>query len=69
MFSRILWKSSGSCGVSWGENYVDKLERGSKKGLREKAEQGHWPTVARCDYLRPALPWAGIGDPDSRAHF
>ncbi len=28
------------------KNYIDNLTEEVKKGLREKAEQGHWPTVA-----------------------
>ena len=33
--------------VLMAKNYVDNLSEEVKKGLREKAEQGHWPTVAR----------------------
>src|SRR4029453_5023990 len=32
--------------VLMAKNYVDNLSEEVKKGLREKAEQGHWPTVA-----------------------
>src|SRR6185436_14859319 len=30
--------------VLMAKNYVDNLSEEVKKGLREKAEQGHWPT-------------------------
>ena len=32
--------------VLMAKNYVDNLSEEVKKGLREKAEQGHWPSVA-----------------------
>lgn len=37
--------------VLMAKNYVDNLSEEVKKGLREKAEQGHWPTVAPVGYL------------------
>jgi site-specific DNA recombinase len=33
------------------KNYVDNLSEEVKKGLREKAEQGHWPSVAPVGYI------------------
>ena len=33
------------------KNYVDNLSEEVKKGLSEKAEQGHWPTVAHVGYV------------------
>src|SRR5262249_30267259 len=33
------------------KNYVDNLSEEVKKGLREKAEQGHWPSVAPIGYI------------------
>src|SRR5712692_1801985 len=36
--------------VLMAKNYVDNLSEEVKKGLREKAEQGHWPTVATVGY-------------------
>src|SRR5262249_42485557 len=32
-------------------NYVDNLSEEVKKGMREKAAQGHWPTVAPIGYV------------------
>jgi ABC-type multidrug transport system fused ATPase/permease subunit len=37
--------------VLMAKNYVDNLSEEVKKGLREKAEQGHWPTVAPVGYV------------------
>jgi hypothetical protein len=37
--------------VLMAKNYVDNLSEEVKKGLREKAEQGHWPTVAHVGYV------------------
>ena len=37
--------------VLMAKNYVENLSEEVKKGLREKAEQGHWPTVARVGYV------------------
>jgi DNA invertase Pin-like site-specific DNA recombinase len=33
------------------KNYVDNLSEEVKKGLLEKAEQGHWPTRAPVGYV------------------
>ena len=33
------------------KNYIDNLSEEMKKGMREKAQQGHWPTVAHVGYL------------------
>ena len=37
--------------VLMAKNYVDNLSEEVKKGMREKAEQGHWPTKAPVGYL------------------
>src|SRR5262249_45510818 len=36
--------------VLMAKQYVDNLSEEVKKGLREKAEQGHWPTKAPVGY-------------------
>jgi site-specific DNA recombinase len=33
------------------KNYIDNLGEEVKKGMREKAEQGHWPSMAPIGYL------------------
>jgi len=37
--------------VLMAKQYVDNLSEEVKKGLREKAEQGHWPGVAHVGYI------------------
>src|SRR5438552_9677485 len=37
--------------VLMAKNYVDNLSEEVKKGMREKAEQGHWPSVAPIGYV------------------
>lgn len=37
--------------VLMAKNYVDNLSEEVKRGLREKAEQGYWPTVAPVGYV------------------
>jgi site-specific DNA recombinase len=37
--------------VLMAKNYVDNLSEEVKKGLLEKAEQGHWPTKAPVGYV------------------
>jgi len=37
--------------VLMAKNYVDNLSEEVKKGLREKAEQGHWPSIAPVGYV------------------
>jgi site-specific DNA recombinase len=37
--------------VLMAKNYVDNLSEEVKKGLREKAEQGYWPSVAPVGYV------------------
>lgn len=32
-------------------NYVENLSEEVKKGMREKAEQGHWPSIAPIGYI------------------
>src|SRR5439155_21060611 len=36
------------------KNYVDNLGEEVKKGMREKAEQGHWPSMAPIGYVNNA---------------
>ena len=37
--------------VAFARNYVRNLSEEVRKGLREKADQGHWPGVAHVGYL------------------
>ena len=37
--------------VLMAKNYIDNLSEEVRKGMREKAEQGHWPTVAHVGYV------------------
>jgi DNA invertase Pin-like site-specific DNA recombinase len=37
--------------VLMAKNYVDNLSEEVKKGLNEKAKQGHWPGVAHVGYV------------------
>ncbi|MPY88377.1 MAG: recombinase family protein [Luteitalea sp.] len=37
--------------VLMAKNYIDNLSEEVRKGMREKAEQGHWPTVAHVGFL------------------
>ena len=37
--------------VLMAKNYVDNLSEEVKKSQREKAVQGHWPTVAPVGYV------------------
>ena len=37
--------------VLMAKNYVDNLSEEVQKGMREKAEQGHWPSVAPIGYV------------------
>jgi DNA invertase Pin-like site-specific DNA recombinase len=37
--------------VLMAKNYVDNLSEEVKKGMREKAEQGYWPSVAPVGYV------------------
>src|SRR4051812_15840500 len=37
--------------VLMAKNYVDNLSEEVRKGLCEKAEQGHWPSVAPVGYV------------------
>ena len=37
--------------VLMAKNYIDNLSEEVKKGMREKAEQGFWPTVAPIGYV------------------
>ena len=37
--------------VLMAKNYVDNLSEEVKKGQRENAAQGHWPTVAPVGYV------------------
>ena len=47
---RIPARPTSSCTASrslMAKNYVDNLSEEVKKGMREKADQGHWPSVAQ----------------------
>src|SRR5258708_5863527 len=37
--------------VLMAKNYIDNLSEEVRKGMREKAEQGHWPSKAPVGYL------------------
>ena len=37
--------------VLMAKNYIDNLGEEVKKGMREKAEQGHWPSMAPIGYI------------------
>ena len=37
--------------VLMAKNYIDNLGEEVKKGMREKAEQGHWPSMAPIGYV------------------
>ena len=37
--------------VLMAKNYIDNLSEEVRKGMREKAEQGHWPTAALVGYV------------------
>ena len=37
--------------VLMAKNYIDNLSEEVRKGLQEKADQGHWPSVAPVGYL------------------
>ncbi len=37
--------------VLMAKNYIDNLSEEVRKGMRQKAEQGHWPTVAHVGYV------------------
>jgi site-specific DNA recombinase len=37
--------------LAMARNYVDNLSEEVKKGMREKAAQGHWPTIAPVGYV------------------
>jgi site-specific DNA recombinase len=54
----VLWKGSRSSEklvhgfkVLIAKNYSDNLSEEVRKGMREKAEQGHWPSVAPVGYV------------------
>ena len=36
--------------VLMAKNYIDNLSEEVRKGMREKAEQGHWPAIAHLGY-------------------
>ncbi len=49
--SRSSEKFMHNIKVVLARNYVDNLSEEVKKGLKEKAEQGHWPSVAPIGYV------------------
>jgi len=48
--SRSSEKCMHGIRVLMAKNYIDNLSEEVRKGMREKAEQGHWPTVAPVGY-------------------
>jgi site-specific DNA recombinase len=50
--------------VLMAKNYIDNLSEEVKKGMREKAEQGHWPTVAPIGYVNNLETHRIEPDPD-----
>src|SRR5450759_1764313 len=42
--------------VLMAKNYIDNLSEEARKGMREKAEQGIWPTKSPLDYRNVAGP-------------
>ena len=50
--------------VLMAKNYIDNLSEEVKKGLQEKADQGHWPTVAPIGYLNNRRTHLIEPDPD-----
>ena len=48
--SRSFEKFMHGIRVLMAKNYIDNLSEEVRKGMREKAEQGHWPTVAHVGY-------------------
>ena len=49
--SRSADKLMHNIRVAMAKNYTDNLSEEVRKGLREKAEQGHWPSVAPVGYV------------------
>ncbi len=49
--SRSADKLMHNIRVAMAKNYIDNLSEEVKKGLREKAEQGHFPGVAHVGYV------------------
>lgn len=54
--SRSSEKLAHGIRVLMAKNYVDNLSEETKKGMREKAEQGIWPSVAPLDYRNVVGP-------------
>lgn len=50
--------------VLMGKNYIDNLGEEVRKGMIEKARQGHWPTVAPVGYVNNAATHRIEPDPD-----
>ena len=50
--------------VLMAKNYIDNLSEEVKKGLQEKVDQGHWPTVAPVGYLNNRRTHLIERDPD-----
>jgi site-specific DNA recombinase len=50
--------------VLMAKNYVDNLGEEVKKGMREKAEQGHWPSMAPIGYVNNRASHRIEPDPD-----
>jgi DNA invertase Pin-like site-specific DNA recombinase len=50
--------------VLMAKNYIDNLGEEVRKGMIEKARQGHWPTVAPVGYLNNLVSHRIEPDPD-----
>jgi site-specific DNA recombinase len=50
--------------VLMAKNYVDNLGEEVKKGMREKAEQGYWPSMASIGYINNRATHRIEPDPD-----
>ncbi len=63
--SRSAEKFMHGIKVLMAKNYIDNLGEEASKGLREKAEQGMWPSFAPLGYQNVALPQGHRGiEPD-----
>jgi DNA invertase Pin-like site-specific DNA recombinase len=65
--SRSSDKCLAGLKVLMAKNYVDNLGEEVKKGVREKAEQGHWPSMAPIGYVNDRATHRIQPDPISRA--
>lgn len=54
--------------LSQSKYYVDALSLNVKRGMKTKAEKGHWPVMAPCGYLNDRNTGMIIPDPDRFEH-